>query len=150
MADNVPITPGSGAIIAADEVTRNAILEKQQIIKIGLGAEGVHEGLAGSANPLPTSDLADQNLTDQLAHLVNALKFLSTVQGIAGDLRVTLLSGVVTTVTAVTTVTTVTAVTTVTTVTGQTNAGGFGLQHQVMNQMNTNAAAAIRNNITVT
>lgn len=53
MSDNVEITEGTGAIIAADEVTRNAISEKQQIVKIGLGADGVHDGLVSEGTPLP-------------------------------------------------------------------------------------------------
>lgn len=58
MADNVSITAGSGTVIAADEVTRNAISEKQQIIKISLGAEGAFDTLVDSgqqtmANSLP-------------------------------------------------------------------------------------------------
>ena len=44
MADNVAITAGSGTTIAADEVTRNATSEKQQVVKIGVGAEGEHVG----------------------------------------------------------------------------------------------------------
>lgn len=44
-ADNLQVTQGSGTTVAADEVTRNSISEKQQVIKIGLGAEGQHDGL---------------------------------------------------------------------------------------------------------
>lgn len=48
MADNVTITQGSGTTIAADEVTRNAVSEKQQIVKISLGAEGAFDNLVDS------------------------------------------------------------------------------------------------------
>lgn len=84
------------------------------------------------------NQITTQNLIYELSSLINSLKFLSQAQGIAADLRVTLLSGVLTTVT------------TVTTLTGQTNIGGFGAQHTIMNQMNTNVATAIRNNISIT
>lgn len=65
MADNVPITPGAGANIAADEVTRNGTSEKQQIVKIGLGAEGAHDTLVDSgqqtsANSVPVVIASDQ------------------------------------------------------------------------------------------
>lgn len=53
MADNVAVTAGFGKTIAADEVTRNAISEKQQIIKIGFGTDGNHDGLAAESTPLP-------------------------------------------------------------------------------------------------
>lgn len=46
MADNVIVQEAvSGSAIAADEVTRNATSEKQQIIKIALGAEGAFDNL---------------------------------------------------------------------------------------------------------
>lgn len=53
MADNVAITAGAGTTIAADEVTRNATSEKQQIVKIGFGIDGTHDGLAAETTPLP-------------------------------------------------------------------------------------------------
>lgn len=65
MADNVQITQGSGTTIAADEVTRNAVSEKQQIVKIGLGAEGAHDVLVDSgeqteANSVPVVAAASE------------------------------------------------------------------------------------------
>ncbi len=47
MPDNVPITPAAsgGAVIATDQVTRNSVLEHQQIMKIALGPDGVYQGL---------------------------------------------------------------------------------------------------------
>lgn len=70
-----------------------------------------------------------QNLLDSINEALSGLKFLSNVKGVAADLRVTLLSGVVTTVSTVTTVTTVgtvTTVTTVATVTSVTNIVNLG------------------------
>lgn len=64
-----------------------------------------------------------QDLQESIQEMLSQLKFLSSVKGIAADLRVTLLSGVVTTVSTVTTVTTVATVTTVTTVATVTTVG---------------------------
>lgn len=70
MADNVVFTADSlvpaGTIAAADEVVRNATAEKQQIVKISLGAEGAFDTLLDSgqqtaANSMPVvlpSDMA--------------------------------------------------------------------------------------------
>lgn len=65
MADNVTITQGSGTIIAADEVTRNAVVEKQQIVKISLGADGAFDMLLDSGqqtgpNSLPVVESANE------------------------------------------------------------------------------------------
>ena len=64
MADNVEITAGTGTRIATDEVTRNAIVEHQQIMKIGLGAEGAHDlvldsGQQNMAGSLPVALASD-------------------------------------------------------------------------------------------
>jgi len=53
LSDNIAITAGSGTTIAADEVTRNAIVEKQQIIKIAFGLDGAFDGLVSPTTPLP-------------------------------------------------------------------------------------------------
>lgn len=67
MADNITIKDGASAdqVVACDEVTRNATTEKQQIVKIGLGAEGAHDTLVDSgqqtmANSLPVVLASDQ------------------------------------------------------------------------------------------
>lgn len=52
MADNIAVTPGAGAIVAADEVA-GAL---HQRVKISLGADGVYDGDVSSSNPLPISD----------------------------------------------------------------------------------------------
>jgi len=49
MADNVGYTPGSGAIIATDDVGG----VQHQRIKISLGSDGVDDGMVSSANPMP-------------------------------------------------------------------------------------------------
>lgn len=62
MADNVPVTPGTGLTIRADEVG-SALL---QVIKIGLGADGAEDLLLDSgqqvmANSLPVVLASDQS-----------------------------------------------------------------------------------------
>lgn len=49
MAENVNITPGSGEIVAADEIAG----AKYQRIKLTLGADGVDDGDVSSSNKLP-------------------------------------------------------------------------------------------------
>lgn len=82
-----------------------------------------------------------------IQELVARLDFLPSVRGIAADLRVTLLSGVVTTVSTVTTVTTVSTVTSVTTLANQTNLGGFAASVMVQNNQNQTAIMSNINNI---
>lgn len=83
-------------------------------------------------------------IAESIQELVSRLDFLPAVRGIAADLRVTLLSGVVTTVTTVTTVGTVTSVTTLA---NQTNIGGFSASPLMQNNQNTLAIASNINNI---
>jgi hypothetical protein len=51
MADNINVTPGVGAVIAADEIA-GAL---HQRIKLTLGADGSNDGDVSSSNPLPIS-----------------------------------------------------------------------------------------------
>ena len=93
-----------------------------------------------------TAEQADiRTATEAIEELASRLAFLPSVRGIAADLRVTLLSGVVTTVT---TVGTVTTVTTVGTVTNQTNIGGNPATPQIPALMNQAAILSNINNCT--
>lgn len=88
-----------------------------------------------------TAEQADiRTATEAIEELASRLAFLPSVRGIAADLRVTLLSGVVTTVT------TVGTVTTVSTVTNQTNIGGLPATPMVPAQININAVLSNINN----
>jgi len=51
MADNIPVTPGSGSIVAADDI--GGILHQR--VKLVLGADGVNDGDVSSTNPIPVS-----------------------------------------------------------------------------------------------
>jgi hypothetical protein len=61
--------------VATDEVTRNALVEHQQIMKIGLGAEGAHDlvldsGQQNMAGSLPVALASDQASIPVAATLV--------------------------------------------------------------------------------
>lgn len=58
MADNTTITPGSGATIAADDIS--SVLYQRN--KIALGADGVNDGDVSDSNPMPIKQ-GDDNLT---------------------------------------------------------------------------------------
>jgi hypothetical protein len=51
MADNVAITPGSGAIAAADDI--GGVLFQR--VKVAIGADGVNDGDVSASNPLPVA-----------------------------------------------------------------------------------------------
>lgn len=82
-----------------------------------------------------------------LQEIATRIGFLSAVRGIAADLRVTLLSGALTSVGTVTTVSTVTTTTTVGTLTNQTNIGGHNAALTVLSQVNNLAVVGNINNI---
>ena len=101
MADNVTITPGSGATVAADEI--GGVL--YQRVKLIEGADGVNNGDVSSSNPLPT-----QETGGALSLLTRIANLLMSPMGFDRSLsrqRVTAVveSGTVTTVTTVTTLT---------------------------------------------
>jgi hypothetical protein len=50
MADNIPVTPGSGSVVAADDV--GGILHQR--VKLVLGSDGVSDGDLSATNPMPT------------------------------------------------------------------------------------------------
>ena len=106
MADNVEITAGAGTRIATDEVTRNAIVEHQQIVKLGLGAEGSHDlvvdsGQQNMAGSLPVVLASDQasvpvaaTLTAETTKVIGTVNVAATqtiavTQGTAASLNCT-------------------------------------------------------------
>ena len=104
MADNVTITPGSGASVAADDI--GGVL--YQRVKLIEGADGVNDGDVSSSNPLPT-----QEAGGALSLLTRIANLLMSPMGFDRSLsrqRVTAVveSGTVTTVTTCTTLTNLT------------------------------------------
>lgn len=101
MADNVGYTPGTGAVVAADEI--DGVLFQR--LKLTHGADGTAVDVSSEA-PLPVLD------ADASALLARIIMVLSSPQGYDRSLQrqrvtATVESGTVTTVTTVTTVSTV-------------------------------------------
>jgi len=96
-------------------------------------------------------DDPDSNLDDAAAAILEAARqitFLANAKGLSGEIRTSILSGIITTVNTVTTVSTVTTVgtvTTVSTVANQSNIGGLSAQQIVPATQN---QAALASNIT--
>lgn len=124
MADNVPITAGSGTQIAADDV--GGVF--YQRVKVATGEDGVANDVS-SSNPLPTQVIQGDNTLavdyqPTLRQMLFALMYPNWLDRTLNAIRVAVINtiGTVTTVTGVTTVTTVT---TTTTLTNQTNIGSY-------------------------
>ena len=143
MADNVGYTPGSGAVIAADDI--GGVLHQR--VKVGIGADGTSTDVS-SANPMPVSDVtAEATRQDMVTLLVRILNYLNAPMGYDKSLQrqratVVVESGTVTTVTTVTTVSTVTAVTSL------NNMDGYNARMPVLDQNRTAWAQCVRARIT--
>jgi len=113
VADNVGYTPGSGAIVAADDI--GGVLHQR--VKIGVGTDGTAVDVS-SANPMPVADAtAEETRQGMLMLLTRMLNYFNAPMGYdksAQALRVQLTPSTLTTVTTVSTVTTVTTCATVT------------------------------------
>jgi hypothetical protein len=148
MADNVGYTPGTGALVAADEI--GGVLHQR--VKLGIGDDGVAVDVS-EANPMPATITAGE-LIDALEAMRMAVQALTRSVGqsmpdVAGRLRVVVdaITGALTLAT-VTTVGTVTTVTTVSTVTNQTQLGGLPAFEQIPALMRL-GADSLRRNVSV-
>ena len=113
MADNVGYTPGTGALVAADDV--GGVL--YQRIKPAFGEDNTAVDVSAT-NPLPVYDMQLADVDFTLTRVLNAL---NAPQGYDKSLQrqrgtVVVESGTVTTVSTVTTVTTVSTVTNLSTI----------------------------------
>ena len=70
MADNVGYTPGSGASIAADDISGNL----HQRVKITLGADGVSDGDLSSSNPLPIVTSGSTTVNVSTGELIESME----------------------------------------------------------------------------
>lgn len=146
MADNVGYTPGSGAIVAADDIS--GVL--YQRIKPVVGEDGTAIDVS-STNPMPVSDItAESTRQDMVTLLVRMLNYLNSPMGYDKSLQrqratVVLESGTVTTVS---TVTTVTTVTTVAAVTSLNNIDTYNARMTVLDTNRTAWAQCVRARIT--
>jgi hypothetical protein len=134
MADNVGYTPGTGALVAADEI--GGVLHQR--VKLGVGDDGVAVDVS-AANPMPVelvgvNESAPLSVSDDaIAQLLGMLlQYQDSPRGYDKSLqrqRATVLveSGTVTTVTTVTTVATVTNLSTIDTLQGRIQVYGANL-----------------------
>jgi hypothetical protein len=145
MADNVDITPGTGATVATDEIGGRHF----QAFKPAFGDDGTATYVSDS-NPLPVAGYGE--LIEALEAQRFALQALTRMVGqgmpdVAGRLRVAIdaISASLT----LATITTVTTVTTCSTLTNQTQVGGLAATEQIPSLMRV-AADSLRRNISVT
>jgi hypothetical protein len=153
MADNVTL-PGTGAVVATDEVNDGAGLRQFQVIKPAYGADG-SATLVSTSNGLPVQAVGTfpVDAVGELIEAVEALRMtvgrLAGTQGtmlpdVAGRMRVA-----VDAITAGLTLATITTVTTVSTVSNQTQIGAYQAADQIPALMRL-AADSLRRNISVT
>lgn len=131
MADNVGYTPGTGAIVAADEI--GGVLFQR--VKLTTGEDGTATDIS-EAFPLPVNITSDTSLST-----VRLLQYLDSPRGYDKSIQrqrgtVILESG------------TVTTVTTVTNLTNLLNVDGYNARMQVLGQNLTAWAACVRARIT--
>ena len=141
MADNVGYTPGSGATIAADDIS--GVL--YQRIKPVVGEDGTAIDVS-STNPMPVSDItAESTRQDMVTLLVRMLNYLNAPMGYDKSLqrqRATVVVETLPTLAAVTTVTTVTTVGNIFSI------GTYNAQMQVLDTNRTAWAQCVRARIT--
>jgi hypothetical protein len=146
MADNVGYTPGTGAIVAADEI--GGVLFQR--VKLTSGADGTANDVSSASPlpvslssisesaPLPVADNASGNLLLRILQMLMApLGYDKSLQRQRGTVLIE--SG---------TVTTVTTVTTVATVTSLNNLDGYNARMQILDQNRTSWALCVRARIT--
>ena len=126
MADDISVTPGNGAIVAADDIGG----VKHQRVKLVAGDDGSSEGDASHNNPFPV---------DLSAAIINALKQLvnnPSIEPASGRVRVVLdaLGGAQT----------LGNVTTVGTVTSMSQVAGIPANSFIYDQMHMSWATSIR------
>lgn len=152
MADNVAITPGSGATAAADDI--GGVLFQR--VKVAIGADGVNDGDVAASNPLPVAAYGE--LIEAIQALRMAIQALTrsaigqAMPDTAGRIPVlaqnpTAANLAVTASIAATQ--TLATVTTVGTVTGLTNIGGNSAAEHIPALLRI-GGESLRRNITVT
>ena len=141
MADNVAITPGSGATAAADDI--GGVLFQR--VKVVHGADGVNDGDVSTANPLPTQESG--GATSLLSRILNVLMSPVGFDRSLSRQRVTAVieSG---TMTGMTTVSTVATVSEVSSITNVAAVGGYSARVQVVGINLTAWAQCMRARIT--
>jgi hypothetical protein len=141
MADNVPITAGSGTTIASDDIGG----VQHQRVKLSIGEDGSATD-ASRTNPVPMEAIGE--LIEAIEAQRMALQALVRTIGqsmpdTAGRLRV-LVDSISASLT-LATITTVGTVTTVSTLSNQTQIGGLAATEQIPSLMRLGADSARRN-----
>jgi hypothetical protein len=147
MADNVAITPGSGAIAAADDI--GGVL--YQRVKVSHGADGSATDTSVS-NPLPIAAYGELvEAIEAMRMAVNTLTRtigLVTVDPATGRLRAEVVQATAASLLATVSIASSQTLTTLTTLGNQTQMGGFNAQDQIPALMRA-AADNLRRNISV-
>jgi hypothetical protein len=148
MADNVAITPGSGAIAAADDI--GGVL--YQRIKVAHGADGSATDTSVS-DPLPIAAYGELvEAIEAMRMAVNTLTRtigLVTVDPATGRLRAEVVQASASLLLATVSIATNQTLTTLSTLSNQTQMGGFAAQDQIPALMRL-SADNLRRNISVT
>jgi hypothetical protein len=147
MADNVAITPGSGAIAAADDI--GGVL--YQRIKVSHGADGSATDTSDAA-PLPVAAYGE--LVEAIEAMRTAINTLTrtiglvTVDPATGRLRAEVVQATAASLLATVSIASNQTLTTLTTLSNQTQMGGFNAQDQIPALMRL-SADNLRRNISV-
>jgi hypothetical protein len=148
MADNVNITPGSGATVAADDVG-GALYQR---IKVAHGADGSATDTSVS-DPLPIAaygELVEAIEAMRMAvHALTRTIGLVTVDPATGRLRAEVVQASASLLLATVSIATNQTLTTLSTLSNQTQMGGFAAQDQIPALMRL-SADNLRRNISVT
>jgi hypothetical protein len=148
MADNVAITPGSGAIAAADDI--GGVLFQR--VKVSHGADGSATDTSVS-NPLPIAAYGELvEAIEAMRMAVNTLTRtigLVTVDPATGRLRAEVVQASASLLLATVSIATNQTLTTLSTLSNQTQMGGFAAQDQIPALMRL-SADNLRRNISVT
>jgi hypothetical protein len=148
MADNVAITPGSGAIAAADDI--GGVL--YQRVKVSHGADGSATDTSVS-NPLPIAAYGELvEAIEAMRMAVNTLTRtigLVTVDPATGRLRAEVVQATAASLLATVSIASNQTLNALSTLTNQTQMGGFAAQDQIPALMRI-SADNLRRNISVT
>jgi hypothetical protein len=141
MADNVGYTPGTGALVAADEI--GGVLHQR--VKLGIGDDGVAVDVSES-NPMPVNAVGE--LIEAVEAMRLAIHSLTRSMGqampdTAGRLRVNVELGALTA-----SIAAAQTLATVTTLTNQTQIGGLPAFEQIPALMRL-GADSLRRNVSV-
>jgi hypothetical protein len=140
MANNVGYTPGTGALVAADDIA--GVLHQR--IKLGIGGNGVAVDVS-EANPLPVLDVTNaESLQSMILLLTRMLNYLNSPMGYDKSLQRARQTAIIESGT----ITTVGTVTTVSAVTSLNNIDTYNARMTVLDTNRTAWAQCVRARIT--